>query len=146
LRQRTLAFAALAALASLLAAAQPTAGVRRNGGLPLDVPAAGLLILRDGGVGEPDVTLGVRHWSWEAEPTLELFAQHADEATRRAALDGLVSTAVAAIEANRSLSGLVDWTEATLTETAHEHSDQAVAVARGVVAVTLHYQTPTAVG
>lgn len=136
----------MAALASVLATALPAATVLRNEVLPVDVPAGGLAILRDGGVAEPEVTLGVRHYSWEAEASLELYAADPVEATRRAALDGLIAAAVGAVEANRWLGGVVDWTEAYATEIAHEHSDAAPAVARGVVAVTLHYQTTTAQG
>jgi len=45
-------------LAALFARLQgvPDATVRRNEALPVSVPAGGLIILRDGDPGEPDVT------------------------------------------------------------------------------------------
>lgn len=137
---------ALAALAGTIAAALPSATVLRNAVDTVEAPAGGLVILRDGTLGEPDVTLGVRHYSWQAEASLELYAVDPDEAVRRAALDALIAGAVTAIEGNRQLGGLVDWAEGYPTEISHEHTDSAPAVARGVVAVTLHYQTTTAQG
>ena len=49
----------LAVLAAVLAG-QLAAPVRRNAVLPEKVPAAGLVILRDGEPGEPDITLNPR--------------------------------------------------------------------------------------
>ena len=57
----------LATLLSTLRAV-PNAAVKRNEALPSSVPAGGLVILRDGDPGEPDVTLNPRSEFYSTAP------------------------------------------------------------------------------
>jgi hypothetical protein len=61
----------LAALHARLSALPAT--VRRNEVLPEKVPEAGLVILRDGDPGEPDITLNPRPAFYNHRVELELF-------------------------------------------------------------------------
>ncbi|MCB0476339.1 MAG: hypothetical protein KDC69_11730, partial [Flavobacteriaceae bacterium] len=49
----------------------------RNEAMPVDVPENGLLILRDGAPGEPEVTLSPLTYSWQHRAEIELYAQSA---------------------------------------------------------------------
>jgi len=49
----------------------PDATVRRNEALPVSVPAGGLIILRDGDPGEPDVIHGADHHPGASGPGQE---------------------------------------------------------------------------
>ena len=54
------------------------AAVRRNEALPQAVPASGLVILRDGHPGEPDVTPNPRSEFYTHRAEIEAFPDRAD--------------------------------------------------------------------
>ena len=95
----------LAALHARLELGLP-ATVRRNEALPERVPAEGLVILRDGDPGEPDVTLNLRTEFYQpsrrargAVRTLQ------SDGSGEAALDDLLRAIAAALAPDRSLGG-----------------------------------------
>ena len=66
--------AALVALhAAVLAAAPSGAKVQRNGILPERIPPAGMIIVRDGGPGEPEVTLSPLYYHYEHLAKVEII-------------------------------------------------------------------------
>ena len=77
--------------------------------LPERIPASGLLILRDGEPGEPEVTLSPLSYHYQHRAEIEAVVQSAD---RDAAFDTLTAGIGAAIAADRTLGGLCDWVEA----------------------------------
>ena len=77
--------------------------------LPERVPADGLLILRDGEPGEPEVTLSPLRYHYQHRAEIEAVVQGAD---RDAAFDTLTASIGAAIAADRTLGGHCDWVEA----------------------------------
>jgi len=85
--------------------AVPGAAVRRNEALPQAVPAGGLIILRDGDPGEPDVTLnpGTEFYSHRAE--IEAFVTQPAGGGGEAVLDSLIAEIAAALAADRGLGG-----------------------------------------
>ncbi len=97
----------LAALHARLSALPATA--LRGDVLPERVPAAGLLILRDGEPGEPEVTLSPLRYHYQHRAEIEAVVQGA---ARDAAFDTLCASIGAAIAADRTLGGLCDWVEA----------------------------------
>lgn len=97
----------LAALHTRLSALPATA--LRGDVLPERVPAAGLLILRDGEPGEPEVTLSPLRYNYQHRAEIEAVVQGAN---RDVAFDALCASIGAVIAADRTLSGLCDWTEA----------------------------------
>ncbi|WP_211219364.1 MULTISPECIES: hypothetical protein [Erythrobacter] len=107
--------AILAALAAQLGAAL-AAPVRRNAALPEKVPADGLVILRDGEPGEPEVTLNPRREWYRHRIELELFVPQGNAGGGEAALDGLLGAIGAALRADETLGGLAE----TLTPAAPE--------------------------
>jgi hypothetical protein len=97
----------LAALHARLSALPATA--LRGDVLPERVPAAGLLILRDGEPGEPEVTLSPLRYHYQHRAEIEAVVQGA---SRDAAFDTLCAGIGAAIAADRTLGGFCDWVEA----------------------------------
>ena len=97
----------IAALLARLSALPSTA--LRGEVLPERVPADGLLILRDGEPGEPEVTLSPLRYHYQHRAEIETVVQGAD---RDAAFDTLTASIGAVISAERTLGGLCDWVEA----------------------------------
>jgi hypothetical protein len=116
----------------------PLASVKRNEVLPQAVPAAGLVIVRDGDPGEPDVTLNPVHLFYNHRAELEAFVSP-PAGGAEAALDTLLGKIGAALAADRSLGGLVE----NLTWSAPEISVLAIEGAAPIlcarIIVTLEY-------
>ena len=97
-------------LQALLAALQTVpATVLRGEVLPERVPAEGLLILRDGKPGEPEVTLSPLAYHYQHRAEIEAVVQGA---ARDTAFDTLTASIGTALAADRTLGGLCDWVEA----------------------------------
>jgi hypothetical protein len=94
-----------------------TATVRRNEALPEKVPAVGLVILRDGDPGEPDITLNPRTAFYSHRVELELFVTQPTAGGGEALLDALVADVGAALAPDPSLSGLAENLVVTAPET-----------------------------
>lgn len=77
--------------------------------LPERLPSAGLLILRDGDPGDPEVTLSPLRYHYLHRAEIEAVVQGTD---RDAAFDMLIIDVGTAIATNRTLGGLCDWIEA----------------------------------
>jgi hypothetical protein len=98
------------ALAALFGRLQtiPQATVKRNEALPQAVPAAGLVILRDGDPGEPDITLNPVHLFYSHRAEIEACVSPPAGGGGEALLDALLGEIGAALAADRSLGGLVE--------------------------------------
>ena len=97
-------------LAALHARLQPLAALTlRDEVLPERIPEAGLIILRDGQPGEPEVTLSPLRYHYQHRAELEVVVQAGTG--RASAFDDLVAAVGAAIEADPTLGGLCDWVE-----------------------------------
>ena len=90
----------LAALHARLSALPATA--LRGDGLPERVPAAGILILRDGEPGEPEVTLSPLRHHYQHRAEIEAVVQGTG---RDASLDTMNASIGAALAADRTLGG-----------------------------------------
>jgi hypothetical protein len=86
----------------------PLASVKRNEALPQIVPAGGLVILRDGDPGEPDVTLNPVHLFFSHRAEIEAFVTPLVGGGGEALLDTLIEAVTTALAIDRSLGGLVE--------------------------------------
>ena len=102
--------AVILALVALVEAALPTADVRRNGDLPDKPGPGGLVIVRDGDRGEPEVSFSPLRYTWSHAIQLEIVGLAAGDG-RFAGLDDMLSALGLAIEQDRTLGGLCDWLE-----------------------------------
>ena len=82
----------------------------RNEALPSRVAPGGVVILRDGDPGEPEVTLSPLTYHYEHRAEIDLVVErHPD--MRDAVFDALARGIGAALAADRTLGGLCDWIE-----------------------------------
>ena len=128
----------LAALhARLQALAAP---VLRGEVLPERIPATGLIILRDGKPGEPEVTLSPLTYFYQHRAELEVVIQAG--AGRDVLFDALTASIGAALAVDRTLGGLCDWVEAEAPEPVDLPIEGATALKAAVIIVVLHYASP----
>ena len=110
----------------------------RGEALPERVPAAGLLILRDGEPGEPEVTLSPLAYHYQHRAEIEAVVQGTD---RDVAFDTLCASIGAALAADRTLGGLCDWAEAEAPRSVDLPVEGAASLKAAVLPVILHYST-----
>ena len=116
-----------------------TASVRRNEALPEKVPSTGLVVLRDGELGEPEVLLSPVSYLWRHRAPLDVVVGGAAE--RDAALDTLLIAIGSVLDAHRTLDGLVDYLEIGAPSFEVVPIEGAAPVKGAVVPVILHYET-----
>ncbi len=127
-------------LAALHARLQTVAAlVLRDEVLPERIPPSGLIILRDGQPGEPEVTLSPLRYHYQHRAELEVVVQAANG--RAAAFDSLIAAIGTALEADRTLGGLCDWVEPEAPAAVDLPVQGASALKAAVITVVLHYST-----
>ena len=127
-------------LAALHARLQPLAApVLRDEVLPERIPAAGLIILRDGQPGEPEVTLSPLRYHYQHRAELEVVVQAGTD--RAGAFDTLIASIGTALEADPTLGGLCDWVEPEASASVDLPVEGASALKAAVISVVLHYTT-----
>jgi hypothetical protein len=132
-------------LATLYARLQPLAAtVLRDEVLPERIPPAGLIILRDGQPGEPEVTLSPLRYHFQHRAELEAIVPGAND--RATAFDTLIAAIGTALATDRNLGGLCDWVEAEAPASVDLPVDGAVSLKAAVVTVVLHYTTADPLG
>jgi hypothetical protein len=115
------------------------ASVMRGEVLPERVPAAGLLILREGDPGEPSVTLSPLRFHYQHRAEVEAVVQVGTG--RDTAFDALAAGVGAALAADRTLGGLCDWAEAEAPRPVDLAVDGASTLKAAVIPIVLHYST-----
>lgn len=128
--------AILTALYARLSALPATA--LRGDVLPERVPADGLLILRDGDPGDPEVTMSPLRYHYQHRAEIEAVVQGVD---RDGAFDELCASLGSAIVADRTLGGLCDWVEAQAPQPVDLPVEGAASYKAGVILLTLSYST-----
>jgi len=131
----------LAALHTLLQTLPATA--LRGEVLPERVPAEGLLILRDGEPGEPEVTLSPLAYHYEHRAEIEAVVQGEN---RDAAFDAMTASIGMALAADRTLGELCDWVEAEAPRPVDLPVEGAASLKAAVIPVVLHYFTDDPLG
>jgi hypothetical protein len=126
----------LAALHARLSVLPVTA--LRGDVLPERMPAAGMLIMRDGEPGEPEVTLSPLRYHYQHRAEIEAVVQGA---SREATFDTLCASIGAAIAADRTLGGRCDWIEAEAPRPVDLPVEGANSLKAAVIPVMLHYST-----
>ena len=127
-------------LTALLARLQPLAALTlRDEVLPERIPAAGLIILRDGQPGAPEVTLSPLRYHYQHRAELEVVVQAG--AGRASTFDDLIAAIGAALEADRTLGGLCDWVEPEAPSSVDLPVEGAASLKAALITVVLHYTT-----
>ena len=135
-------------LQALLAALQIVPGVTvlRGAILPERIPTGGLLILRDGDPGTPEVTLSPLQYHYEHRVEIEVIVQGKTPADRDTAFDILLQSLSAAITTGRTLGGLCDWVEAEAPQPVDLPVEGAAALKAAIVPIILTYSTADPLG
>ena len=115
------------------------APVLRSEVLPERLPAAGLLILRDGDPGEPAVTLSPLRYHYQHRAEVEAVVQTGT--SRDTAFDTLAGGIGILLTADRTLGGLCDWIEAEAPRPVDLAIHGAAALKAAVIPILLHYST-----
>ena len=123
------------AITALLALLQTLPGVTalRNAAWPERVPPSGLVVLRDVETVEEEVRLSPLAYGIDHRADVEVFA--VDEAQR----DAIVAALAAAIGADRTLGGAVEWAEAGSPDYDTVAPEGSAAVAAATVPVRLMF-------
>lgn len=90
----------------------PGVKLLRNEAYPERIPEAGILILRDGDPGEPEITLSPPSYLYEHRVEVDVLVEARDAEVRDASFDALKQTVGIAITSNRTLGSLCDYVEA----------------------------------
>jgi hypothetical protein len=122
----------------------PYTTVLRGEVLPERIPSAGLMILRDGNPGDPEVTLSPLRYHYQHRAELEVIVQASGDRDTR--FDQLIARIGAAIAVERTLGGLCDWVEAAAPEPVDLAVDGAASLKAAVVPVILHYSLADPLG
>ena len=113
--------------------------VLRGDVLPERIPATGLIILRDGKPGDPEVTLSPLTYFYEHRVELEVVIQAGTG--RDTLFDALTADIGTALAVDRTLGGLCDWVEAEAPEPVDLPIEGAAALKAAEITVVLHYAT-----
>jgi len=106
------------------------------------IAAGGRVAIGSGDPGDPEVTLGVLTYSWSHRIPIELSALPDGDTSAEAVLDAMATAIGTAIEADRTLGGLVEWLDAEPLTTDQIGLDAGGETARaGDLAVIADYST-----
>lgn len=120
--------------------------VMRGEVTPQEVPSGGILILRDGDPGEPEVLLSPPTWVYEHTAEIEVVVDSATAADRDALFDDLLVGIGSAIAADRTLGGLADWVEPQAPAPSDLDVEGAPGLKAAMVPVMLHYASSDPLG
>ena len=124
----------------------PGATVERESAIPERVSQGGLIILRDGDPGKPEVILSPLTYCYEHAARLEVIVQAGQPPARAIALDGLLRAIGTALATDRTLGGTCDWLawDAPVVEELPVNGGASIRAA--TVIVTLSYSTSDPLG
>lgn len=129
------------ALVALLDTALPSATVERNAAKPERIPPGGLVIVRDGDPGEPEVMLSPLTYVYTHRILLEVAARESAAQSREETLDAMLAAIGAAVAADRTLGGLCEFIEAEAPVTADIEASGAQPVRWADAAIVATYAT-----
>ena len=115
--------------------------ILRNESLPTKVPAEGLIIVRDGEAGEPEITLSPTRYHYQHCAEVEVLVQHGNQLERDEALDRLLQTIGKTLTLNLTLGGVVDYLHIGTSEFLSEATEGAPPIKAAVVPIILEYST-----
>ncbi len=118
--------------------------VQRNAMVPEKVPAAGLIIMRDGDPGEPEVTLSPLRYHYQHMAEIEVLVR--DGSAVDARFDTLCASIGAALGADRTLGGTCDWVEAQAPSPVDVMIDGGPGIKAAILKVELDYTTADPLG
>jgi hypothetical protein len=132
---------AIGALFTVLGQLSLGTAVKRNATLPERIADHAMAILRDGEVGEPEVSLSPLTYHWQHQVAIELFVAEPDASARDARMDGLLMELATLIEADRTLAGVVEYAEIGLPKFDELAPEGTSGIKACLLPVVLHYSS-----
>lgn len=139
--QRENAIGALFAVLGQLSLGTSGATVKRNAALPERVADHAMAILRDGEMGEPEVSLSPLTYHWQHQVAIELFVAEPDASARDARMDGLLVELAALIDLDRTLGGVIEYAEIGPPKFDELAPDGTSGIKACLLPVVLHYSS-----
>lgn len=115
--------------------------VRRNEVLPLKIPASGLVVLRDGNIGEPTILLSPPCFLYQHRAEIEVVVQQTSAADNDVQLDRILEKIGQLIMDNVTLSGLIDHMHAAPPEFIEQSVDGGLTIKGATVPIVLEYSS-----
>lgn len=132
---------AIAALFAVLGELSLGATVKRNAALPERVSDQAMANLRDGEMGEPEVSLSPLTYHWQHQVAIELFVADPDASARDARMDGLLVELAILIEADWTLGGVIEYAEIGPPKFDELAPDGTGGIKACLLTVVLHYSS-----
>lgn len=117
--------------------------VFRNEVLPQKIPPEGMVFLRDGNMGEPEVLLSPPIFIYQHAVELEVIVQDAKAVERDAVLDKILVKIGGLLDDNPTLDGAVDYLHLGSPDFMLEAIEGASAFKAAVVPIILEYASKT---
>ncbi len=117
------------------------AAVKRNAALPERVADHAMAILRDGEMGEPEVSLSPLTYHWQHQVAIELFVADPDAVVRDARMDGLLTELAGLVEADRTLGGVTEYVAIGPPKFDELAPDGSSGIKACLLPVVLHYSS-----
>lgn len=137
--QRESAIGALFAVLGQLSLGTSGTTVKRNAALPERVGDHAMAILRDGEMGEPEVSLSPLTYHWQHQVAVELFVADPDASERDKRMDELLVELAALIDADRTLGGVIEYAEIGPPKFDELAPDGSSGIKACLLPVVLHY-------
>ena len=133
---------AIGALFAVLGQLSLGTTVKRNAALPERIADHAMAILRDGEMGEPEVSLSPLTYHWQHQVAIELFVADPDASARDAGMDGLLTELASLIEADRTLGGVIEYAEIGPPKFDELAPEGTSGIKACLLPVVLHYSSP----
>jgi hypothetical protein len=120
----------------------PDIQVERNSAVSTKIPTVGLIIIRDGDPGDPDLAIGGvggAYYSHQVE--IEIYVQNADSTARDLAFDSLLVSVGEVLSANSTLGGLSFGLTLGKPSSEVEAIEGAPAIKIGILEPVVEYET-----
>lgn len=115
--------------------------VLKNEPLPQTIPENGIVFLRDGNLGEPEVLLSLQMFVFKHRAEVEIIVQAKDAKKRDSLLDDLITKVCDLLKNNPYLDGNVDYALAEQPEFILEAPEGAVPIKAAIIPIILEYAT-----
>ena len=132
---------AIGALFAVLGQLSLDTMVKRNAALPERLAEHAMAILRDGEMGEPEVSLSPLTYHWQHQVAIELFVADPDASARDARMDDLLVELATLIEADRTLGGVIEYAEIGPPKFDELGPDGTSGIKACLLPVVLHYSS-----
>ena len=126
-------------LATALAGRNPAPLILRGETVPQRLPPGGLVVIRDGETVEETAILSPLAWAIEHRAEVEVTVGGATPAARNVLLDAMLVDIAAAITANRTLGGAVEWAQPGSASFEDVEFEGAAAARAAAIPVTLWF-------